>query len=116
MKSKRNLIAALVLAAAAAPAFAAVSVSIGEPGFYGSVDIGGGPPPAYINTQPVWGGAVVTGAEPMYLRVPPSHQRDWRRYCGRYNACDHPVHFVREDWYRERYAHRDHDRDDRYRR
>lgn len=38
------------------------------------------------------------------LVVPPAHQRDYRRYCGRYGACGQPVYFVREDWVRERYG------------
>jgi len=50
------------------------------------------------------------------LRVPPGHQKNWKRYCGRYEACGRPVYFVRDDWYNNVYApqyrerHRDHDR------
>lgn len=40
---------------------------------------------------------------PIYLYVPPQHQHDWRRYCGRYNACGQPVYFVQDQWVRERY-------------
>ena len=53
---KRFLIAAAVAAVTAAtPALAAdvgVSVTIGEPGFYGRLDIGGFPPPQVIYRQP----------------------------------------------------------------
>ncbi len=104
MNFKRNLLAALVLCAVTAPALAAVGISIGEPGFYGSIDIGGGRPEV-INTSPVIAGTAVVGAAPVYLRVPPEHQRNWARYCGQYNACGRPTHFVREDWYRNHYHH-----------
>jgi hypothetical protein len=43
---------------------------------------------------------------PIYLRVPNDHSRNWRRYCGRYNACSRPVYFVRDDWYRDVYVPR----------
>jgi hypothetical protein len=56
---------------------------------------------------------------PLYLRVPPGHAKNWRRYCDRYRACGRPVYFVQDDWYRheyapryqERHGHRKHDRD-----
>ena len=47
---------ALLLAASALPALAAdvgVSVSVGQPGFYGRIDIGNVPPPVLIYPQPV---------------------------------------------------------------
>src|SRR5690606_12973233 len=43
-------------------------------------------------------------AEPIYLRVPPGHRRNWSRYCGRYEACGRPVMFVRDDWYTNTYV------------
>jgi hypothetical protein len=103
MKLKRNLVAALVLCAATVPAFAAVVVSVGEPGFYGSIDLGGGPRPAVINTEPLIVGTTVVGAAPVYVRVPEDHRAHWDRYCGQYNACGRPTHFVREDWYHDHY-------------
>ena len=106
MKFRNKLLTALLLSAAAVPAFAAVSVSIGEPGFYGNIDIGRRPPPRVYNEQPIYVGPRVAGAQPMYLRVPPGHQKHWERNCGRYNACGRPVYFVHEDWYRQQYAGR----------
>jgi len=54
---KRFLIAAAVAATTlTAPAFAAdvgVSISIGEPGFYGRLDIGDFPQPQVIYRQPI---------------------------------------------------------------
>ena len=76
---KRMLIAAtFAIATLQAPAFAAdvgVSISIGEPGFYGRLDIGGYPPPPVIYAQPVVVERVVVSPEPIYLRVPPGHAK-----------------------------------------
>jgi hypothetical protein len=117
MKLKRSLFAAVLLAAAAVPAFAqvAVGVGIGEPGFYGRINIGGGPPPQVINAAPVIiaPGPVAYPGSPIYLRVPYEHQRNWRRYCANYGACGQPVFFVHEDWYRNVYAPRYYHHDDR---
>jgi len=104
MNLKSKLLAALVLSAAAVPAFAAVTVAVGEPGFYGSIDIGGRPPPQVYNIEPAYAGARIPGAATMYLRVPTDEQRHWELNCGRYNACGRPVYFVHEDWYRQQYA------------
>lgn len=80
-----------------------VSISVNQPGVYGRIDIGQFPQPAVIVPQPVWvqRAPVYAGPppEPLYLRVPPGHQKNWRKHCGRYNACGAPVYFVREDWY-----------------
>ncbi len=104
MNLKRSMLAALLLSAAAVPALAAVSVSIGDPNFYGRIDLGGGPPPAVINAQPVYGSAQLESSEPVYLRVPGYEQADWGRNCYRYSACGRPVYFVHEDWYRDHYG------------
>lgn len=82
-----------------------VSVNVGDPNFYGAIDIGGGPPPQLLAPQPV----VIAAAPgvvlaPIYLHVPPAHYANWRRYCGMYNACGRPVYFVHPDWYRNVYA------------
>jgi len=104
---KKILLATLLGAAAfSANAQVGVSINVGEPNFYGSINIGNYPPPQVINTQPIIAApavGVVVGA-PLYMRVPVEHQRDWRRYCGIYNACGRPVYFVHEDWYNKVYA------------
>ena len=102
----KRLLFAAVITAFAIPAFAqvGVSVNIGEPGFYGQIDIGGAPPPQVIYPQPVLVQPGVVGVAPIYLRVPPGYARHWRRYCGMYNACGRPVFFVRNDWYTHQYA------------
>ena len=81
-----------------------------SPGVYGQVQFGNAPPPEVINAQPMVvvpqsRGAVV---EPLYLHVPPGHQKHWARYCHRYNACNRPVYFVKEG----RYQPDHHDRHD----
>ena len=100
---------ALICAAGVAPAKAAdvgVSISIGQPGFYGQLDIGGYGPPQVLYRQPVLVERRNWYPAPVYLRVPQYQYGNWRRYCGMYNACARPVYFVRDDWYRNVYAPR----------
>jgi hypothetical protein len=107
---KRFLLAITVLMAIGnIQAFAAdvgVSVSIGQPGFYGRIDIGNAPRPEYINPQPIIIQPVPKGrtVESLYLRVPPGHQKNWKKHCHDYNACGQPVFFVKDKWYSEVYA------------
>ena len=86
------------------PAQAGVSISVGEPGFYGQLNIGGFPVPELISPQPVIIQPAPVAIAPIYLRVPPGHIKQWGRYCGRYNACGRPVYFVRDDWYQRVYV------------
>jgi hypothetical protein len=118
---KRFLILAAIAAATVTiPALAAdvgVSISIGEPGFYGRLDIGGYPQPQVIYRQPVIVERAVSGP-PIYMRVPPGHAKNWRKHCREYNACGERVYFVQDSWYSREYVpryqkqHRDR-RDDR---
>lgn len=105
-------IIALALAAGATGAALAqtsvgVSIGINQPGVYGRIDIGDIPRPALVYAQPmiITPPQVVVDRRPIYLYVPAPHQQDWRRYCGRYNACGQPVYFVQDRWVRERYEH-----------
>ena len=107
---KRFLFAAAV-AAVTAPAFAAdvgVSVQVGEPGFYGRIDIGNFPQPQLIYRQPVVIQPVPVGVvrQPIYLHVPPGHAKNWRKHCHKYNACGQPVYFVQDGWYDNEYVPR----------
>jgi len=107
---KRIWIAA-AFAAATSSALAAnvgVSVSVGQPGFYGRVDIGDYPPPVLVYPEPVMIRPMPVGVErqPIYLRVPPGHQRNWRKHCRHYNACGQPAYFVQDNWYNEVYVPR----------
>jgi hypothetical protein len=131
------LCAATALSAAAGAAQAAdvgVSVQISQPGVYGRIDIGRLPVPQVVLATPVIIAPpapprVVVGVQappppqPVYMWVPPGHQKDWGRHCHRYNACGVPVYFVQDRWYNEHVqpkgrghgkGHgRDHDDDDR---
>ena len=105
----RRLIFAAVIAATCGSALAAdvgVSVTVGQPGYYGRIDIGNFPPPQLIYAQPVVIERVPVGVapRPLYLHVPPGHAKDWRKHCGKYNACGEPVYFVSENWYNDVYV------------
>jgi hypothetical protein len=114
----KKIVCAAFFSATAIPAFAAdvgVSISVGQPGFYGQINIGNVPPPPVVYAQPV----VVTrspqyvSVEPIYLHVPPGHEKHWNKHCAEYKACGRPVYFVRDDWYNNEYvSHYRHDRDD----
>jgi len=81
-----------------------VSMNIGQPGFFGRIDIGNVPPPV-IYAQPMMiAPAPAVMQRPIYLRVPPGHAKHWSKHCGKYNACDQHTYFVQEDWYRTEYA------------
>lgn len=107
----KSLFLGVALGAAALSAFpsaasAQVSVSVGQPGFYGRLDVGNfapapvlyGPRPVVIASGPVY------GAAPIYLRVPRYQRLNWGRYCGAYGACGLPVLFVRDEWYTRTYV------------
>ena len=107
---KKTLCTAL-LGACGAPAFAGdvgVSIRIGQPGFYGQIDIGNVPRPQLVYAQPVviQRAREYVAAAPIYLHVPPGHERHWSKHCAQYNACGRPVYFVRDDWYNKEYVPR----------
>lgn len=109
-----TLLAAMVLGAVAtmSSVYAAdvgVSISVGQPGFYGRIDLGNMPQPRVIYREPIVVERVPVVAyapapAPLYLRVPPGHARKWSKHCYRYNACGVPVYFVHDRWYRDVYV------------
>ena len=104
---KRFFVAAAIAAATlSAPASAQVSINIGQPGFYGRLDIGGFPPPPLLFPEPMMIQRVPVGRPPLYLRVPPGHARHWSKHCHRYRACGERVYFVQDNWYQQEYAPR----------
>lgn len=118
---KPAILAALAAAAAALSTSAlaadvAVSVNIGQPAVYGRIDIGSFPQPQVVYAQPVIiaPAPVTVVQQPIYLHVPVVQARNWRAYCGRYNACRQPVYFVQDGWYDNVYvpAYRGHGHDD----
>ena len=105
----KRLVLATLLAAAASAAMAAdvgVSISVGQPGFYGQIDIGNAPRPVLIYPQPVviQPVQVVQPVQPIYLHVPPGHAKNWKKHCHKYDACTRPVYFVKDDWYNTVYV------------
>ena len=113
MMINRHIATAALATSLAAGAWAetsvGVSIGINQPGVYGRIDIGNYPQPVLVSPQPIVIAppprVVVVAPQPVYLYVPPGHQKNWGKYCGKYNACGKPVYFVREDWVRDRYAH-----------
>lgn len=118
----KTIITGVLLAlAASVPAFAAdvgVSINIGQPDFYGRIDIGDAPRPVLIYAQPIIVEHVAVRPAPIYLRVPPGHEKHWAQHCAAYHACGRPVYFVQDRWYSDVYApdyrrrHDDHGHDD----
>ncbi len=106
---KLATLALLVAVCATSAVFAqtnvGVSIGINQPGLYGRIDIGNYPQPVVINPQPIIIAqpVVVVQRQPIYLYVPPGHQKKWGKHCHKYNACGQPVYFVQEQWVRERY-------------
>ena len=105
---KRFLIAAaLTLAASSALATdVRASITMGQPGYYGRVDIGSFPRPPLIYPRPVIIQPVPVGVvrRPVYMHVPPGHAKNWGKHCRKYNACGQPVYFVQDRWYSNTYV------------
>lgn len=81
------------------------------PGVYGEVTLGGDRPPPVVYAQPMLIEPQEAPPPPIYLHVPPSHARDWRRHCREYHACNRPVYFVRSAEYDPGYDARLHQRE-----
>ena len=119
MKVISYFTAGLVLAIlVASTSSAEVAMMVGEPGFFGAISVGNGPQPVLLNSQPIIIQPAPVQVAPLYLRVRPNEQKNWRRYCGYYNACNRPVYFVDHNWYQRAYVpyykshRRDYDRHD----
>ena len=85
MKISHLVTATLLLGASARAADVGVSVSVGDSGFYGRIDIGTMPKPAVVYQTPVVVEPAPTMVSverpPIYLRVPPGHAKHWRKHC-----------------------------------
>jgi hypothetical protein len=109
--TQRLALACLLVLAASAPVRAAdvdvgVSISVGQPGFYGRIDIGNVPQPVLMYPQPmiIQPAPVAVVRQPIYLHVPPGHAKNWSKHCYRYSACNQPVYFVQDSWYQQVYV------------
>jgi hypothetical protein len=110
-------------------------VADGPSEFFGRLDLSGAPAPQLITPHTVKGrhvhGHATTAAAhdddehadapvaPVYFHVRPGEEERWATRCRLYAACDTPVLFVTEIWYRDVYlphvsAQQD-DREQRYR-
>ena len=103
----KRMLCVILAAACVAPTFAQrVAVSVGSPGFYGQIDIGGFPQPQLVYPQPVvvQPSPEYASAPPVYLHVPPGHEKHWNKHCAQYHACNRQVYFVKDDWYNNEYV------------
>lgn len=93
-----------------------VNINIGQPGYYGRIDMGDFGRPQLIYSEPRVIYRDAPRREPVYLRVPPGHAKNWSKHCGKYNACGERVYFVQDRWYEReyvpRYQAKHHDRHD----
>jgi hypothetical protein len=102
-----TLVAVTSFNIAALAADVGVSLSIGQPGFYGRLDIGDYPRPRVLYRQPmIIERGVLMDRPPIYLRVPSGHARHWRKHCREYYACGERVLFVQDNWYNREYVPR----------
>ncbi len=113
----RYLLLAATFVAISAPAIAddvSISIGINQPGLYGQITIGNAPRPPVIYAQPVviQQAPEYADAAPIYLHVPPGHEKHWSKHCAEYHACGRRVYFVQHDWYKNEYAPRHHSGDD----
>lgn len=106
----KRFLCAAAISLAALPALAAdvgVSVTVGQPGFYGTIDISNYPRPRLVYDEPIVVRPVAgVVARPVYMHVPPGHAKNWKKHCGSYGACGRPVYFVKQSWYEDTYVPR----------
>jgi hypothetical protein len=107
-------LAGLLAAVPAQATDVGVSIGINQPGVYGRIDIGRFPQPQVYVQQPVVIYRQPQLPPPVYLHVPPGHRKNWRAYCGRYDACGRPVYFVQERWYQDHVVRGEPRRGDRW--
>jgi len=80
-----------------------------KPGVYGRLAMATSKAtPALVYEQPMFiePPAVPGKVETLYLHVPPEHAKNWKKYCSKYKACDHPVYFVKSAEYEPGYKER----------
>lgn len=80
---------------------------LGQPNYYGGLEMQGHTNPLLYNTRPILiQPSLSNNGQPVYLRVPSNQRQNWTRYCGQYNACNRQVNFVQDGWYNSVYAPR----------
>ncbi|HKP66006.1 MAG TPA: glycine zipper 2TM domain-containing protein [Casimicrobiaceae bacterium] len=108
MRHRLLMVSVVAMSASAMAADVDVSIRVGQPNFYGRIDVGDVARPQVVYAQPIIAQPPPSGVvvQPIYLRVPPGHAKHWNKHCQRYNACGQPVYFVQERWYNNVYAPR----------
>lgn len=79
----KRLLWAVAMIATVTPILAAdigALLTIGQPGLYGRLNIGGYPQPVVIYQQPVVIERVPFDRPPVYMHVPPGHAKNWRKH------------------------------------
>ncbi len=104
MKNIILVMAVMAFAVSSEAADVGVSVRVGQPGFYGSIDIGNFPRPRLVYPEAVIITSSPVASQPLYMHVPPGHQKKWKKHCHEYKACDRPVYFVSDQWYNDVYV------------
>src|SRR5260221_4917054 len=82
-------------------------LGLGQPGFFGRIEIGSLPrPPKLIFPEPViiQRAPAAVAPRPVYLHVKPGHEKNWSKHCRKYNACGQAVYFVEDRWYNDEYV------------
>lgn len=105
---KRFVFCAVLLASSATVLASdlALSIVVGQPGFYGQIELGDYPPPRVVYRRPLIVERVDFDRPPIYLRVPPGHASNWKKHCRAYGACGERVYFVQNSWYQNEYVPR----------
>jgi hypothetical protein len=111
MRMTTKFLAVAILVICAVPVNAGdlgLSITVGQPGFFGQISLGNIPQPQLIYPQSVVIQQVpeFVSAPPIYLHVPPGYEKHWSKHCAQYNACGRRVYFVRDDWYNREYVPR----------
>ena len=103
-----TFVSAALFAPVASATDVGVSVQVGQPGFYGRIDIGNAPRPMLVYPEPilVQPARIAVVRQPIYLHVPPGQAKNWSKHCYKYAACDQPVYFVQDRWYEDVYVPR----------
>jgi hypothetical protein len=99
----KKFLISLALFAAPLLAVAGISITIGEPDYYGVINIGN-MRPQLLYPEPIIIQRGSANYAPLYLRVPPGHAKHWSKHCAEYNACGRQVYFVSDSWYQNDFA------------
>lgn len=104
-----SLLFATLLAALLTPVQAAdeaLPANVGQPDYYGRLDMAGYPQPQLVFRKALAIDPVEADRPSLYLRVAPGQARQWRKHCRAYQACNQQVYFVQDAWYTREYVPR----------